>query len=316
MAISSSSSSSSSDNEVQNCSKQCLESFKTLQKNFDSEREKHSRARLEIQGYELALESLESRILGHEKNELDWGEKYEFQNYELKSSDEEISPANDRFSKADGYHAIAPPITGEPSNQDETIGKINDVNIEKPKSIHESVVSKPKINKDKVIIEDWNSDDEDDVSAVKIVSPVKTNETQTVRNQVDKIGQISQKEGIGFKKIKAFFVCKSSDHLIKDCDFYAKKSPKPKVKTMVNTGKRVVKPVWDNGKRVNQQKISNNFENTLNQEGLFVHQELTNKTERISNKKRKNIKKCDKNGTRDGKVCGEKPNQSKSIREE
>ncbi|GKA47842.1 retrovirus-related pol polyprotein from transposon TNT 1-94 [Tanacetum coccineum] len=73
MAISSSSSSSSSDNEVQKCSKQCLESFKTLQKNYDSEREKHSRARLEIQGYELALESLESRILVHEKNELAWG---------------------------------------------------------------------------------------------------------------------------------------------------------------------------------------------------------------------------------------------------
>ncbi|GJR36867.1 ribonuclease H-like domain-containing protein [Tanacetum coccineum] len=70
MAISSSSSSSSSDNDVQNCSKQCLESFKILQKNFDREREKHSRARLEIQGYELALESLESRILKHEKNEL------------------------------------------------------------------------------------------------------------------------------------------------------------------------------------------------------------------------------------------------------
>ncbi|GJV15861.1 hypothetical protein Tco_1361184 [Tanacetum coccineum] len=55
MAISSSSSSSSSDNKVQNCSKQCLESFKTLQKNFDSEREKHNRAKLEIQGYELVL---------------------------------------------------------------------------------------------------------------------------------------------------------------------------------------------------------------------------------------------------------------------
>ncbi|GJV36235.1 ribonuclease H-like domain-containing protein [Tanacetum coccineum] len=90
MAISSSSSSSSSDNEVQNCSKQCLESFKTLQKNFDSEREKHSKARLEIKGYELALESLESRILGHEKNELAWGEKYEFQNYELKCREVKI----------------------------------------------------------------------------------------------------------------------------------------------------------------------------------------------------------------------------------
>ncbi|GJX54225.1 putative ribonuclease H-like domain-containing protein [Tanacetum coccineum] len=86
MAISSSSSSSSSNNEVQKCSKQWLESFKTLQKNYDSEREKHSRARLEIQGYELALESLESRILVHGKNELAWGEKYEFQNYELKCS--------------------------------------------------------------------------------------------------------------------------------------------------------------------------------------------------------------------------------------
>ncbi|GJR79633.1 hypothetical protein Tco_0150418 [Tanacetum coccineum] len=374
MAISSSSSSSSSDNEVQNYSKQCLESFKTLQKNFDSEREKHSRVRLEIQGYELALESLECRIIRLEKNELDWGEKYEFQNHELKcrevkinnlemelenvvketyelkvkiekweesskslnkilnsqmsandknglgygtllneinnksetdseismsvfevrSSDEEITPANDRFSKADGYHVVPPPITGNfltpradisfagldeyairkkiieskttelntdtsKSKTSETVGKTNEVNIEKPKSVYESVVPKPKINRDKVIIEDWNSDDEDDVSAVKTVSPVKTNETQTVRNRVDKIGKISQKEGIGFKKIKACFVCKSTDHLIKDSDFYDKMSPKCKLKTVVNTGQRVVKPVWDNAKRVNQQKISNNL---------------------------------------------------------
>ncbi|GJY79334.1 hypothetical protein Tco_0485135 [Tanacetum coccineum] len=285
MAISSSSSSSSSDNEVQKCSKQCLESFKTLQKNYDSEREKHSRARLEIQGYELALESLESRILVHEKNELAWGEKYEFQNYELKcreikinnlnlelekvvkerdelklkiekweessknldellnsqmsardktslgygtqlnemsnnsetdseislsvfyvrSSDEESTPANDRFSKADGYHAVPPPITGnfltlradisfagldeyairkkiiESKTTDlntktsETVGKTNEANTQKPKTVYESV------NRDKVIIEDWNSDDEDDVSEVQIVSPVKTNETQIVK---------------------------------------------------------------------------------------------------------------------------------------
>ncbi|GJX70729.1 putative reverse transcriptase domain-containing protein [Tanacetum coccineum] len=69
MAISSSSSSSSSDSEVQQCSK-CLESFKCLQKNYDTEREKHNKAKLEIRGYEIALESLESRIIGHEKNEL------------------------------------------------------------------------------------------------------------------------------------------------------------------------------------------------------------------------------------------------------
>ncbi|GJV59187.1 putative ribonuclease H-like domain-containing protein, partial [Tanacetum coccineum] len=248
MAISSSSSSSSSDNKVQNYSKQCLESFKTLQKNFDSKREKHNIAKLEIQGYELALESLESRILGHEKNEIAWGEKYKFQNYNLKcreikinnlkielekvvkerdelkvkiekweesskslykllngqmndndknglgygtqidemsnkfqtdceismsifkvrSSDEEIISANDKFSKVDGYHAVPPPITKNfltpradisfagldefairkkiikskttelktdtsKSKTSETIGNTNEVNNEKPK---------------------------------------------------------------------------------------------------------------------------------------------------------------------------------------
>ncbi|GJR05569.1 putative ribonuclease H-like domain-containing protein [Tanacetum coccineum] len=362
MAISSSSSSSSSDNEVQKCSKQCLESFKTLQKNYDSEREKHSRARLEIQGYELALESLESRILVHEKNELAWGEKYEFQNYELKcreikinnlnlelekvvkerdelklkiekweessknldellnsqmsardktglgygtqlnemsnnsetdseislsvfdvrSSDEENTPANDSFSKVDGFHAVPPPITGnfltpradisfagldeyairkkiiESKTTDlntktsETVGKTNEANTQKPKTVYESV------NRDKVIIEDWNSDDEDDVSEVQTVSPVKTNETQTVKTRVDKIGQTSQKQGIGFKKIKACFVCKSTDHLIKDCNFHDKQSQEPKLKTVVKwsgwtnrvlTRTCLITPVKQNEKR-------------------------------------------------------------------
>ncbi|GJT69571.1 hypothetical protein Tco_1028857 [Tanacetum coccineum] len=328
MAISSSSSSSSSDNEVQNCSKQCLESFKIHQKNFDSEREKHSRARLEIQGYELALESLESRILGHEKNELAWGEKYEFQNYKLKcreikinnlntelekvvkerdelklkiekwerssknltkilnsqmsahdknglgfgtkmdelsnksetdsdismtvfevrSSNEELTPANDRFSKANGYHAIPPPITGNflTPRADISFAGLDEYSIRKKIIKSKTDTSKSKTSE--------TVDDEDDVSEV---SPVKTNETQTAKTQVDKIGQTSKKAGIGFKKIKACFVCKSTDHLIKDCDFYDKKSPELKLQNMVNTGQRMVKPVWDNAKRVNHQNFSN-----------------------------------------------------------
>ncbi|GJS69545.1 ribonuclease H-like domain-containing protein [Tanacetum coccineum] len=105
-------------------------------------------------------------------------------------------------------------------------------------------------------LDNENSDDEDDVCEVQTVSPVKTNEIQTVKTRVDKIGQTSQKQGIGFKKIKACFVCKSTDHLIKDCNFHDKQSQEPKLKNVVNTGPRVVKPVWDNAKRVNHQKIS------------------------------------------------------------
>ncbi|GJR23716.1 putative ribonuclease H-like domain-containing protein [Tanacetum coccineum] len=268
---SSSSSSVLSINEVQKCSKQCLESFKTLQKNYDSEREKHSRARLEIQGYELALESLESRILVHEKNELAWGEKYEFQNYELKcreikinnlnlelekvvkerdelklkiekweessknldellnsqmsardktglgygtqlnemsnnsetdseislsvfdvrSSDEENTPANDSFSKVDGYHAVPPPITGNflTPRADISFAGLDEYAIRK--KIIESKTTDLNTKPSETV------DDEDDVSEVQTVSPVKTNETQTVKTRVDKIDQTSQKQGIG-----------------------------------------------------------------------------------------------------------------------
>ncbi|GJW41770.1 putative ribonuclease H-like domain-containing protein [Tanacetum coccineum] len=322
MAISSSSSSSSSDN-------------------------MHNKAKLEIRGYEIALESLESRIIRNEKNELAWGERYEFQNYDFKcreikinnlnlelekvvkerdelklkiekwegtsknltkilnsqmsahdknglgfstqmddlsntsetdsenslttfearSSDDESTLVNNRFTKANEYHVVPPLITGNPltprddisfagldeyafrnkiiesktTETNKTVGTTNEATIVKPKFVNEIVVSKSKINKDEVIIEDWTLDDEDDVCADKTVSYVKPNVTQAVSSQVDKSGQTSQKQGIGFKKvhkIKACFVCKSTGHLIKDGDLYDQKSPEPMVKNVVNIGKR------------------------------------------------------------------------------
>ncbi|GJV85398.1 hypothetical protein Tco_1525296, partial [Tanacetum coccineum] len=138
----------------------------------------------------------------------------------------------------------------------ETAGQTNDANTEKPKpkpkSASESVVSNPKIDRDRVIIEDWNSDDEEEVNEVQTVRP----ETQTVKTRDDKSGQNSQKQGISFRKVKACFVCKSTEHLIKDCNFHDKKSQEPKLKNVVNTGQREGKPVWDNTKRVNHQNFS------------------------------------------------------------
>ncbi|GJU05998.1 ribonuclease H-like domain-containing protein [Tanacetum coccineum] len=208
--------------------------------------------------------------------------------FEVRSSDEESTLENNRFTKSNEYHAVPPPITGNPltpradisfagldefafrnkiiesktTETNKTVGTTNKTTIAKPTSVNETVVSKSKINRDEVIIEDWTSDDEDDVCADKTVSSVKPNVTQAVRSQTDKSGQTSQKQGIGFKKvhkIKACFVCKSTGHLIKDCDFYDQKSPEPRVKKVVNTGKREVKPVWDYGKRVNHQNFSKNL---------------------------------------------------------
>ncbi|GKC29288.1 hypothetical protein Tco_1036582, partial [Tanacetum coccineum] len=143
--------------------------------------------------------------------------------FEVRSSDEEITSTNDRFSKVNGYHVVPPPITGNfltlrvdisftgldefairkkiiesqitklNTKTSETAGQTN---AEKPKSASESVVSNPKIDRDRVIIEDWNSDDKEEEYEVQIVRL----ETQTVQTRDDKSGQNSKKQGIGFRK--------------------------------------------------------------------------------------------------------------------
>ncbi|GKA13305.1 hypothetical protein Tco_0692951 [Tanacetum coccineum] len=108
--------------------------------------------------------------------------------FDVRSSGEESTPANDRFCKVDGFHVVPTPIIGNfltPRADISFAGKTNEAKTQKPKRVYESV------NIDKVIIKDWNSEDEDDVFEVQTVSPVKTNETQTVKTSVDKIVQTS-----------------------------------------------------------------------------------------------------------------------------
>ncbi|GJV00383.1 hypothetical protein Tco_1329653 [Tanacetum coccineum] len=191
------------------------------------------------------LEAIKSRFGGNveskkmQKNVL----KHQFEKFSTasnenldkaydRSSDEEITSANDRFSKPDSYHAVPNPITQiQVFTQCFII-----VALEFSKGAN-SLQAK---------------DDEDDVSEV-------IPETQNVKTQVDKIGQIYKKEGIRFKKIKSCFVCKSTDHLIRDYDFHEKRMAKQvelnKLKGK-GTGQGEKRPVWNNVQRLNHQ---NNF---------------------------------------------------------
>ncbi|GJU40938.1 hypothetical protein Tco_1193895, partial [Tanacetum coccineum] len=123
--------------------------------------------------------------------------------FEVRSSDKESILEYNRFTKANEYHVAPPTITGDPltprpdisfvgldeyafrnkiiesktTETNKTVGTTNEASIVKPKSVNEIVVSKSKINRDEVLIEDWTSDDEDDVCAAKTVSSVKPNVT-------------------------------------------------------------------------------------------------------------------------------------------
>ncbi|GJW87442.1 putative ribonuclease H-like domain-containing protein [Tanacetum coccineum] len=80
------------------------------------------------------------------------------------SNDFEVEPVN--------YSLMAISSSSSSSTSDDKVN--NKSNYSKPKTVMNQ------FNRNKVIIKDWNSDDEDDVSEVQTVSPVKTNETQTV----------------------------------------------------------------------------------------------------------------------------------------
>ncbi|GKA70412.1 putative ribonuclease H-like domain-containing protein [Tanacetum coccineum] len=133
--------------------------------------------------------------------ELDIRQQVAMLTVRVRSSDEETTPANDKFSKADGYHVVPLPITG---------------NFLTPRA---------------------------DISFAVYMS----HQTLTKIKSSLRIGNPDE------RMMRSL----NTDHLIKDCDFYDKKSPEPKLKNVVNTGQRVVKPVWYNAKRVNHQNFSN-----------------------------------------------------------
>ncbi|GJZ13594.1 putative ribonuclease H-like domain-containing protein [Tanacetum coccineum] len=134
MAISSSSSSSSSENEgekyeFQNYELKCREiKINNLQMELEKVVKERDELKVKTEKWEESSKSLDKllndQMSAKDKNGLGYGTQLdEMSNksvtnseismsvFEVRSSDEESTPANDKFSKADGYHAFPPPIT-------------------------------------------------------------------------------------------------------------------------------------------------------------------------------------------------------------
>ncbi|GJV08773.1 ribonuclease H-like domain-containing protein [Tanacetum coccineum] len=92
--------SSSSDSEVHTCSKDCLKSYEALQKQYDQQREAINKYNLEIIGYQIGLESLEARIVVHEKNEAVYEENIEFLKYDVQVKDISIKDLKNQLEEA------------------------------------------------------------------------------------------------------------------------------------------------------------------------------------------------------------------------
>ncbi|GJV02627.1 ribonuclease H-like domain-containing protein [Tanacetum coccineum] len=92
--------SSSSDSEVHTCSKDCLKSYEALQKQYDQQREALNKSNLEIIGYQMGLESLEARIVVHEKNEAFYKENIKILKYDVQVKDIYIKDLKNQLEEA------------------------------------------------------------------------------------------------------------------------------------------------------------------------------------------------------------------------
>ncbi|GJX38359.1 hypothetical protein Tco_0251662, partial [Tanacetum coccineum] len=231
--------------------------------------------------------------------------------FNSRSSDIEDSPVNDRY--VEGMHAVPPLMTGiyipsgpdkeiddsqftygpkqsKPIESDARSSDFNSCESNSSEEILESmpepvvnkpkVVSQPKVWSDAPIIEEYESDSDDEhvslptkeqetpsFAFVNTVKHVKT-PRQTVKEQnicsqspkpdkKDYSGLMSKKQGLGYGITKkACFVCGSFSHLIRDCDFYEKKMAKQaelNKRTYKGTSQIEKRPVWNNVQRVNHQ---------------------------------------------------------------
>nr|GEV33711.1 putative ribonuclease H-like domain-containing protein [Tanacetum cinerariifolium] len=239
-----------SDNEVKSCSKACEESYARLKKLYDDQRDKLGDASVEITAYTLALK---------------------------KASDLEDTPINDRF--INGMHAVPLPITGNymPSGLYVEIDYSKftyetSTSMPEPVENASKVVCKPKVWTDAPIIEEYESDSDND--SVSNVQEDKEKPSFAFTDSVkhDRNGHTRNGLGNAFTR-KACFVYGSFSHLIRDYDFHEKRMAKQvaltKSKNKV-TGQRENRPVWNNVQRINHQ----NKHMTRNKAYLADYQEF------------------------------------------
>ncbi|GJS57189.1 putative ribonuclease H-like domain-containing protein [Tanacetum coccineum] len=133
-----------------------------------------------------------------------------------------------------------------------------------PVVIDPKVKSTPKVWNDAPIIEEYESDSDDECVATpssELEQPRETVQEHKTCSQSPKVikkdlnGSKSTRMGLGYGCTrKACYVCGSFSHLIRDCDFHEKrmaKQAKMNKKISKSTNQRDNRPIWNNVQKVN-----------------------------------------------------------------
>ncbi|GKF08893.1 putative ribonuclease H-like domain-containing protein [Tanacetum coccineum] len=182
-----------------------------------------------------------------------------------KNSDFENLPLYKRLTKTCEMQAVPPPMTGNylPSGPDieiddsqYTYGPEKTQPMSKPVVNESNIEVQPKVWSDAPIIEEYESDIDDEYVSVQnkgLDTPRENVKNQSTHSQKPKVNNKELGHGI---TERACFVCGSSSHLIRDCDYHVKLAKQVEINKQNmskgnGTGER--KPSWNKVQRVNKQ---------------------------------------------------------------
>ncbi|GJV79498.1 ribonuclease H-like domain-containing protein [Tanacetum coccineum] len=294
---------SGSEIQVYSCSSECKESYANLKRLYDAQREQLSDASVEIKAYTQGLKKVEAQLVAHQQGQLWYEQKIKFMKIDLDDKTDVLTYHKTLLAKAqkekddlevivdklnhssknldDSQYTYGPEKT-QPSESESQITELDicdsNISTETSELVCEPVVNKskievkPKVWSDAPIIEEYETDSDDEHVYVKIedldtpsfaTKQVKT-PSENVKNKTthSQILKVNNKQlGQGFTK-RACFICGSVSHLIRDCDYHVKLAKQVEVHkqnmskgngTREKTNKILRKPTWDNAQRVNKQ---------------------------------------------------------------
>ncbi|GJT46843.1 ribonuclease H-like domain-containing protein [Tanacetum coccineum] len=227
--------------------------------------------------------------------------------FRCNASDYENPPLHKRFIKTCEMQAVPPPMTGnylpsgpdieiddskytygpektQPNEPDSQTNEVDacdsNISTETSELVFEPVVNEshvevqPKVWSDAPIIEEYESDSDDDDENVYVkiedldTPSFATKHVKTPSENVKNSSTHSQKPKVNNKQLekgiteRACFVCGSFSHLIRDCDYHVKLAKQVELHkqnmskgngSREKTNKNLRKPIWDNTQRVNKQ---------------------------------------------------------------
>nr|GFA62480.1 hypothetical protein [Tanacetum cinerariifolium] len=253
-------SSSSSNNEVVSYSKACSKPYATLQSHYDKLTDDFQKSQFDVISYKTGLESIEARLLVYQQNESVFEEDFKLLKLEVQLRDNALVVLRQKFEKAkqerddlklklEKFQTSLNNLSfHDAPNVNETIHTAFNVELSPTKPENDlSHTYRPSTP----IIKDWVFDLKDDSeaeisqNAPSFVQPFEHVKTprpsvQTIETSIPTANHMTAipkpKNNGNHINRKACFVCKSLDHLIKDCDFYEKKMAHTPVRNHIQRG--------------------------------------------------------------------------------